>query len=130
MTSAARRSPEIRTTATRSGRRRSGTWSLTAPYGHDGAFFSLRDFVAHYSESDIKLRAFDVNGLEPALRGTLLQNFEDILATRDTLLKGVVFSDEVIDEVTEFMKALTDPAARDLNAVARATVPSALPVDR
>jgi cytochrome c peroxidase len=130
MTSAARRSPEIRTTATRSGRRRSGTWSLTAPYGHDGAFFSLRDFVAHYSESDIKLRAFDVNGLGPALRGTLLQNFEDILATRDTLLKGVVFSDEVIDEVTEFMKALTDPAARDLNAVARATVPSALPVDR
>jgi cytochrome c peroxidase len=103
---------------------------LTAPYGHDGAFFSLRDFVAHYSESDIKLRAFDVNGLEPALRGTLLQNFEDILATRDTLLNGVVFPDVVIDEVTEFMKALTDPAARDLGAIAPARVPSGLPVDK
>jgi hypothetical protein len=35
-----------------------------------------------------------------------------------------------IDEVTEFMKALTDPAARDLSAVTPASVPSGLPVDR
>jgi cytochrome c peroxidase len=103
---------------------------LTAPYGHDGAFFSLRDFVAHYSESDLKLHAFDGSGLEPALQSTLVHNFDDILATRDTLLRGVVFPDQTIDEVTEFMKALTDPAARDLSAVAPATVPSGLAVDR
>lgn len=102
---------------------------LTAPYGHDGAFFDLREFVAHYSESDVKLRAFDGSGLEPALRSTLLRNFDDILATRDPLLDGVVFDDVTIDEVTEFMKALTDPAARDLSAVAPASVPSGLPVD-
>ena len=102
---------------------------LTAPYGHDGAFFDLREFIAHYSESDIKLRAFDGSGLAPALRGTLLRNFDDILATRDPLLDGVFFDDTTIDEVTEFMKALTDPAARDLSAIAPATVPSGLPVD-
>ena len=102
---------------------------LTAPYGHDGAFFSLREFVAHYSESDVKLRSFDGSELEPALRGTLLANVEDILATRDPLLDGVVFDDVTIDEVTEFMKALTDPAARDLSAVVPASVPSGLPVD-
>jgi cytochrome c peroxidase len=103
---------------------------LTAPYGHDGAFFSLRAFVAHYSESDLKLNAFDGSDLEPALRGTLLHNFDGILATRDTLLRGVVFADQTIDEVTEFMKALTDPAARDLSGIAPATVPSGLAVDR
>jgi cytochrome c peroxidase len=103
---------------------------LTAPYGHDGAFFDLRDFVAHYSESHLKLNAFDGSGLEPALQGTLLHNFDDILATRDTLLNGVVFAEQTIDEVTEFMKALTDPAARDLSAIAPASVPSGLPVDR
>jgi cytochrome c peroxidase len=103
---------------------------LTAPYGHDGAFFSLRDFVAHYSESDIKLRAFDGSGLEPALKGTLLHSFDEILATRDTLLNGVVFPDQTIDEVTEFMKALTDPAARNLSGVTPGYVPSGLPVDR
>ena len=102
---------------------------LTAPFGHDGAFFSLREFIAHYSESDLKLRAFDGSGLEPGLRPTLLQNFDDILATRDTLLDGVVFPDEVIDEVTAFMLALTDPAARDLSGVTPARVPSGLAVD-
>ena len=47
---------------------------------------------------------------------------EQVLATRDPLLEGVVFSDGVIDEVTEFMKALTDPAARDLSGVVPARV--------
>jgi len=102
---------------------------LTAPYGHDGAFFSLRDFVAHYSESDVKLHAFDGSGLEPALQSTLRRNFDDILATRDPLLQGVVFNDQTIDEVTEFMKALTDPAARDLSGIVPARVPSGLPID-
>ena len=102
---------------------------LTAPYGHNGAFFSLREFVAHYSESDIKLKNFDITQLETLLQGTVLNNFEEILATRDPLLAGVVFPDEVIDEVTEFMKALTDPAARNLQSIMPGQVPSKLPID-
>ncbi len=102
---------------------------LTAPYGHNGAFFSLRDFVAHYSESHLKLAAFNDQGLEPLLKGTIVPNFSDILATRDILLDGVVFPDQVIDEVTEFMKALTDPRARNLTGVVPRRVPSGLTVD-
>ena len=102
---------------------------LTGPYGHDGAFVSLREFIDHYSESDVKLRTFDVNQLEPLLRGTALQTTEAILATRDPLLEGVVFPPQVVDEVTEFMKALTDPAARNLRRLTPQHVPSGLPVD-
>jgi cytochrome c peroxidase len=102
---------------------------LTGPYGHDGAFPDLRSFVDHYSESDLKLRTFSPAALEPLLQPTLLRNTEAILATRDTLLNGVVFPDETIDEVTAFMLALTDPAARDLSRVVPARVPSGLPVD-
>jgi cytochrome c peroxidase len=102
---------------------------LTGPYGHDGAFPDLRSFVDHYSESDLKLRNFSPAALEPLLQPTLLRNSEAILATRDTLLSGVVFPDETIDEVTAFMLALTDPAARDLSRVVPARVPSGLPVD-
>jgi cytochrome c peroxidase len=102
---------------------------LTAPYGHDGAFFSLREFIAHYSESDLKLRDFDVTQLEPLLRGTVLPTLAEILATRDPLLNGVVFSDQIIDEVTEFMKALTDPAAVNLDAIIPGRVPSGLTID-
>ncbi|MFL5403848.1 MAG: cytochrome c peroxidase [Gemmatimonadales bacterium] len=101
---------------------------LTAPYGHDGAFFSLRDFVDHYSESDVKLMNFNVGQLEALLQGTVLPTQTDILATRDPLLTGVVFPAQTIDEVTEFMKALTDPAARNLQLVVPGRVPSGLPV--
>ncbi len=102
---------------------------LTAPYGHDGAYTSLRVFVDHYSESDVKLRNFDPSSLDPALQGTVQANADDILATRDTLLNGVKFTDEQIDQVTEFMKALTDPAARNLGHTVPASVPSGLGVD-
>jgi cytochrome c peroxidase len=102
---------------------------LTAPYGHDGAIVDLRDFVDHYSESDIKLRAYDIGQLEELLRPSLRPTVEQILATRDPLLEGVVFPPEVVDEVTEFMKALTDPAARNLRRLTPRRVPSELPVD-
>jgi cytochrome c peroxidase len=102
---------------------------LTGPYGHDGAFADLRAFVDHYSESDIKLHAFTSAGLEPLLQPTLLPTADAILATRDTLLRGVVFPAQTIDEVTAFMLALTDPAARDLSHVVPASVPSGLSVD-
>lgn len=103
---------------------------LTAPYGHDGALAELRAFIDHYSESDLKLRAFDPNSLEPLLRGTLVPNVEDILANRDEILSGVVLPAETVDQLTTFMSALTDPAARHLDRVVPGRVPSGLPVDR
>jgi cytochrome c peroxidase len=99
---------------------------LTAPYGHDGAFFSLRDFVDHYSESDTKLMNFDAS--HPDIPG-VLNNKTDILNSRDPLLQGVVFAPQTVDEVTEFMKALTDPAARNMAGVVPGRVPSGLPVE-
>lgn len=102
---------------------------LTGPWGHDGAFTDLRAFVDHYSESDIKLRAFTTSHLEPLLQNTLLSTAEQILATRDPLLQGVFFPPNVVDEVTAFMGALTDPAALELSGAVPASVPSGLPID-
>jgi cytochrome c peroxidase len=102
---------------------------LTAPYGHDGAFFSLRDFVDHYSESTLKLENYDITQLEPLLRNTVLDNFAEILATRDGRLATLVMSEQEIDDITEFMKALTDPGARTLIGVIPGKVPSGLSID-
>jgi cytochrome c peroxidase len=102
---------------------------LTGPYGHDGAFFSLREFVAHYSESTLKLGNYDIAQLEPLLQGTVLNNFADILATRAPALRTLVFSDQAADDMTEFMKALTDPRARTLIGVIPGRVPSGLSID-
>ncbi len=38
--------------------------TLTGPYGHNGAFAGLREFIDHYSESELKLRNFDRLTLE------------------------------------------------------------------
>jgi hypothetical protein len=84
---------------------------------------SLRAFVDHYSNSDIKLMEFDPTQLEPALQLTVQPNKPDILAQRDTLLKGVVLTPELVDRLTTYMLALTDPAARDLSRLAPARLP-------
>jgi cytochrome c peroxidase len=102
---------------------------LTAPYGHDGAIVTLRGWVDHYAGSDVKLRNYDPNQLEPLLRGTLQPTANDILLTRDTRLATLKMAQQTVDDITEFLKALTDPAARDMRSVVPASVPSGLPVD-
>ena len=103
---------------------------LTGPYGHDGAIGSLREFIEHYSESDLKLLSFDPTKLEPDLRLTTVDNFQAILQQRDTLLAGVVLTDELVDKLMDYMTALTDDASRDLSRAVPIRVPSRLSVDR
>jgi cytochrome c peroxidase len=103
---------------------------LSGPYGHNGAITTLREFVEHYSESDKKLFAYDITQLELRLQGTLLNTQTAILAQRDTLLNGVVLTDDLVDKLMAYMSALTDPAARDLSKSVPKRVPSGLPVDR
>jgi len=103
---------------------------LTGPYGHSGSILDLREFIEHYSESHVKLLAFDAGRLEPALRGTLVPNAADILARRDPILDGVVLPEEIVDKLMDYMSALTDDAARRMKHIAPSRVPSHLPVDR
>jgi len=101
---------------------------LTAPYGHDGSIIGLRDFIEHYSESDLKLKAFDPKSLEYRLWGTVQPNTDALLAQRDTLLRGVVLTDSLVDDLMDYMSALTDDAARNLNYLVPDRVPSRLAV--
>lgn len=104
--------------------------ALTGPYGHDGAFPDLRAFIDHYSESALKLHAFDPTTLEALLQGTVQANADAILANRDPILDGVVLPAATVDQLTTFMGALTDPAARNLTRLIPGRVPSGLPIDR
>jgi cytochrome c peroxidase len=102
---------------------------LTAPYGHDGSIVSLRAFVEHYSESDLKLLGFDPTQLDPDLQGTVQPNKSAILQQRDPLLAGVVLTPDLVDQLMDYMSALTDNAARNLSRAGPKRVPSKLPVD-
>jgi len=103
---------------------------LTAPYGHAGQFATLRGFVEHYNNVDSTLHAYDINQVDLILRPTLLDNYDEILLTRDTLLLPIRLDGETVDNLIEFLKALTDESARDLTHVTPSRVPSGLSVDR
>ena len=57
---------------------------LTAPTATTARSSRCAGWVDHYTASDVKLRNYDVNQLEPALRGTLQPTASDILLTRDS----------------------------------------------
>ena len=104
---------------------------LTAPYGHAGEFADLARFIDHYSRSDLKLVAYsDADIPDPLLRGTLVDNTDDVIETRDVRILGVDFDEAFVEDVTAFMLALTDDQSRDLSRTIPKKVPSGLPVDR
>ena len=105
---------------------------LTAPYFHDGVYSTLEAVVRHYNDVNRALRGFDVSQLAPAVR----DQYHGDAATLDSILMTLDFrvrtplnlTDSEIGDLVAFLKALTDPAARDLNALVPARVPSGLPV--
>ncbi|MBI4419802.1 MAG: cytochrome-c peroxidase [Gemmatimonadetes bacterium] len=104
---------------------------LTGPYGHAGEFSELARFIDHYSRSADKLLAYsDADIPDPLLRGTLVENRADVIATRDPIILPVAFAAEFVREVTAFMRAFTDHRSLDLRRTIPRRVPSGLPVDR
>jgi cytochrome c peroxidase len=102
---------------------------LVGPYGHAGQFVDLRAFVEHYSDADAQILRYDVRQIDPSLQGTLLPDAMEILKTRDLLLDGMRLTPQQIDDVTAYLRALTDPRARRLARLTPERVPSGLPVN-
>ena len=105
---------------------------LTAPYFHSGAYATLEAVVRHYNHADSAQRNFDASQLTPAVRA--LYHGDD--KTKSTVLETLDFrlrdplrlSQTEQSQLVAFLKSLTDPAAKDLSAIAPASVPSGLSV--
>jgi cytochrome c peroxidase len=105
---------------------------LTAPYFHSGAYPTLEAVVRHYNHADSAQRNFDASQLAPAVRA--LYHGDD--KTKSTVLETLDFrlrdplrlSQTEQSQLVAFLKSLTDPAAKDLSAIAPASVPSGLSV--
>lgn len=112
--------------------------ALTAPYMHNGAYATLEAAVQHhvdpraaydsYDMSQIELDMQLAEGLKPAE-----PIFEDprnpVVLGRKAGQKRIELTEAQIDDLIEFLKALTDPAMKDTASIAPSTVPSGLPVD-
>ena len=105
---------------------------LTAPYMHNGAYASLEAVVRHYNNVDSALVAFDPAGLEPSLRASYHGDATTISAIRSgldgRLQQPMRLTTEEQRQLVVFLKSLTDPSARDMNAVTPSSVPSGLPI--
>ncbi len=105
---------------------------LTAPYTHSGAYATLENVVRHYNDVPEALRTYDVSQLSAALRDQYHGDdatIAEVLSTLDGRVSiPLDLSDEEMADIVAFLKSLTDPAARDLGALAPSRVPSGLPV--
>jgi cytochrome c peroxidase len=105
---------------------------LTAPYFHDGAYPTLDAVVKHYNDVTVALRGFDPSHLAPDVRALYHGDnatISAVLATLDFRVRTPLdLTDGERSDLVAFLKALTDPAARDLTGLIPAAVPSGLPV--
>ena len=103
---------------------------LTAPYFHSGAYNTLEAVVRHYNDVPEALRSYDPTQLAPAVRPlyhgdpATVENIIQLLDFR--LRQPLQLTDPEIAQLVAFLKALTDPSARDLRGLAPASVPSGL----
>jgi cytochrome c peroxidase len=114
--------------------------ALTAPYGHGGAYDTLRAVVEHHMDAVSSLYAYNSNRqavlpTHPTLDAENYAAMDDpdavdrIAAANE--LDPFAFSDEDVDRIIDFLNALTDPASLDLRSDQDVVngVPSGLPLD-
>lgn len=109
---------------------------LTAPYGHVGAYSTLRGVVEHHVNAIDSLYNYDTSQVQMPSRPDLdAIDFEvmennylvEKIANASEIIK-LNYSKEDIDKIMEFLYALTDPASLDIRDLAPKSVPSGLPI--
>lgn len=94
---------------------------VTAPYGHDGAFLSLESVVKHHLDPMSSVASYDPSELQPGIQTShWVENTEMALDALKMKLESnlspltkINYSDIQITYVVSFLKALTDPCAKD-----------------
>ena len=117
--------------------------ALTAPYGHSGAYDTLRSVVEHHINPVASLYAYaynDNNERQAVLPPHPALDIENYIAMDDiervdyialhNELDPMSYSSEDIDRIIDFLNALTDPKSIDLRRDQNVStgVPSGLPI--
>ena len=110
--------------------------SLTAPYGHAGAYDTLAAVVRHHLDPVNRLYAYDQEQVKLPPHPKL-DDVDFIVMNDESRLAAIADANELgriklhkreFMNLLEFLHALTDPAALDLRDDIPMTVPSGLPV--
>ncbi len=112
--------------------------ALTAPYGHNGAYSTLRDMIRHHLDPATMLAEYSDTSLailpETGLAGPedpAMQDYDEVLAIFAAIeIAPTPLNDREIDAIIAFLDALTDPISLTGRLGAPETVPSGLPVEK
>jgi cytochrome c peroxidase len=107
--------------------------AVTGPWMHNGAYSTLAGAVLHHLNPAAALRGYDPSQLSPDLRSTVRNDpatTAAVLATLDPLVQTPrPLSEQDLDDLMEFLGALTSPTLELLPLEIPDQVPSGLPVD-
>lgn len=110
--------------------------ALTAPYGHAGAYNTLRAMVEHKMDTVTALNNYDQSQAVLPSRTDLdaldfitMNDPERVQYIADhNELDPFTYSDVDVDRIIDFLNALTDPGSIDLRNDVPSSVPSGLPM--
>jgi cytochrome c peroxidase len=103
----------------------------TPPYGHDGVFKTLKEVVQHHLNPKKSIEAFDFTKISTdggplnlnnsrENTGRALKKLEQQRrAGKKGVLTDVTLTDAQVDDLVEFLKALTDPCLKDQVCLAK-----------
>lgn len=110
--------------------------ALTAPYGHDGAYNTLREMIIHHLDPVTGINTYDKSQTVMPSRADL--DAIDFVVQDDPVRRGniaaanelapVDLTDTQINNLIQFLHALTDQSSIDLRADVPQSVPSGLTV--
>ncbi|MCP4913320.1 MAG: hypothetical protein GY909_09380 [Oligoflexia bacterium] len=110
--------------------------SVTAPYGHSGAYTTLKDVIKHHLNPKQFLENYNEK-LTRMKRDKKLSKIDFSVMQNKTIVSKILASSDIVNvelkekEITnleKFLLALTDPACLDMHSLIPETVPSGLPV--
>jgi len=110
---------------------------VTGPWGHAGAYTSLEGIVLHMLNPAETVANYDFSQLDPNIQaGDMLINtqfaLDQLEANRVDEVSGVhrdvVFTDDDVTDLVEFLKTLTDPCVKDRGCLAP-WIPGASDID-
>lgn len=104
--------------------------AATGPWGHDGAFTTLREFIDLYNDPENTATNYDATQLEPLLQNSVVASETPrILDRLSSELQDINLTSAQIDALLAFLNSLTSPSLATLpQATVPASVPSGLPI--
>jgi len=99
---------------------------ITGPWGHDGAYATLEGMVRHHLNPTEAVLNYDLSQLDGGVQtddwGTntllALQALEERRSNGLFTIQNVMLTDGQVADLVAFLKALTDPCAKDRNCIA------------